>query len=250
MDIWTYESVEYVTVAGEAWLASASEYPRSVRALLQSRPWAPVQLPCGRAFDVVSLPDLPGRRVLEALWRSGPGCGPVAAGRGRILLFAAVGTAERLRPLPAWEEWGPARPVVLCHGLGDTITVPPVQRPVDGTGRPGAGAGAGTGAGAGRWIVAPDRRDPWLPDAPALLRACVRAAHAPGAARPAPRAALPPAPALPQAPPLPPLPALPALPSTAVTAPRVTALRRPDHPWPPRLRAVEGQRRHAGQTDF
>ncbi|AXI77678.1 bifunctional DNA primase/polymerase [Peterkaempfera bronchialis] len=177
MDIWTFESVEYVTVAGEAWLASASAYPRSTRALWQERPWAPTVLPCGRAFDVVSMPALFGRRVLDELWTSGPGCGPVASYRGRLLLFAQVGTAERLRPLLGWEEWAPEVPTVLCHGAGDAVTVPPLQRMVDSPDAPGLGPG--------RWIVAPDRREPWLPDTPVLLRACVRAARRSGR-RPAP----------------------------------------------------------------
>ena len=95
--MWTHQSIEYVTVAGEAWLASASEYPRSMRALWESQPWAPTVLPCGRTFDIVNLPGLFGRRVLDELWESGPGCGPVATHRGRILVFAEVGTAARLR---------------------------------------------------------------------------------------------------------------------------------------------------------
>ena len=167
MNIWTYGSVEYVTVAGAAWLASASEFPRSTKALLLTRPWAPITLPCGRVFDVLTLPGLFGRRVLDALWTSGPGYGPVASRLGRTLLFARVGTAERLHSLLSWEEWAPEVPTALCHGTGDAVTVPPVQRLVDAPDFPGRGAG--------RWIVPPDSRQPWLPGAPALLRACVRA---------------------------------------------------------------------------
>ncbi|MFC1399843.1 MULTISPECIES: bifunctional DNA primase/polymerase [Streptacidiphilus] len=163
--MWTHESIEYVTVAGEAWLASASEYPRSMRALWESRPWAPTVLPCGRTFDVVNLPGLFGRRVLDELWESGPGCGPVATHRGRILVFAEVGAAQRLRTLLVWEEWARGVPPVLCHGAGDAITVPPVQRMADAP------------EGPNRWIVAPDTREPWLPGASVLLWACVRAAR-------------------------------------------------------------------------
>jgi hypothetical protein len=193
VDIWTYESVEYVTVAGEAWLASASEYPRSLKALWAARPWAPTVLPCGRVFDVVNLPGLFGRRVLDELWTSGPGCGPAATYRGRILLFAQVGTAQRLRSLLTWEEWARDVPPILCHGPGDAVTVPPVQRMADAHdtqdahdpaaalgGRPGipdasaspAGrvASGAVGPGLGRWIVAPDTREPWLPGAAVLLR--------------------------------------------------------------------------------
>ncbi|WP_037576179.1 bifunctional DNA primase/polymerase [Phaeacidiphilus oryzae] len=163
--MWTHDSTEYVTVAGENWLASASEYPRSMLALWASRPWAPTALPCGRTFDVVNLPGLFGRRVLDELWSSGPGCGPVASHNNRILIFAQVGAAERLRALLIWEEWARHVPRLLCHGIGDVVTVPPVQRSLDGP------------EGPGRWIVAPDSRDPWLPGAPVLLWACVRAAR-------------------------------------------------------------------------
>ncbi|WP_370146368.1 bifunctional DNA primase/polymerase [Streptacidiphilus sp. EB129] len=165
VDMWTHQSIEYVTVAGEAWLASASEYPRSMRALWESRPWAPTVLPCGRTFDVVNLPGLFGRRVLDELWATGPGCGPVATHRGRILLFAQVGAAQQLRTLLVWEEWARSVPPLLCHSAGDAITVPPVQRAVDAP------------EGPNRWIVAPDTREPWLPGASVLLWACVRAAR-------------------------------------------------------------------------
>ncbi|MCC9308616.1 hypothetical protein LN042_16250 [Kitasatospora sp. RB6PN24] len=168
MDIWTYQSVASLTQAGEAWLASASEYPRSMRALWEARPWTPAVLPCGRAFDVISMPALFGRRVLDELWASGPGCGPVAGFRGRTLLFAQPGAAPRLRTLLAWEEWARHVPPLLCHGLGDAVTVPPVRRAVD---QPEPGPADG------RWIVAPDSREPWLPGAGVLLWACVRAAR-------------------------------------------------------------------------
>lgn len=176
VDIWTNQSVACLTQAGEAWLASASEYPRSMRALWEARPWAPAVLPCGRAFDVISMPALFGRRVLDELWASGPGCGPVAGFRGRTLLFAQPGAAPRLRTLLAWEEWARDVPPLLCHGLGDAVTVPPVRRAVDQPepGRPTA---------AGSW---PRRREPWLPGAGGLLWACVRAAR--GAEPPGPRA--------------------------------------------------------------
>lgn len=166
--MWTHQSIEYVTVAGEAWLASASEYPRSMKALWESRPWAPTVLPCGRTFDVVNLPGLFGRRVLDELWESGPGCGPVATHRGRILVFCQVGTAARLRTQLVWEEFAQGVPPVLCHGNGDAITVPPVQRMIDAP------------EGPNRWIVAPDTREPWLPGASVMLWACVRAARGEG----------------------------------------------------------------------
>ncbi|MFF3416664.1 bifunctional DNA primase/polymerase [Streptomyces sp. NPDC002698] len=171
--------VSGVTAEGAAWLASAGTYPRSTLALWRERPDAPVVLLCGGAFDVVSASALFGRRMLDRLWDEGPGSGPVAAHRGRILLFAAPGTAQRLPSLMEWEEWGAkpgARtgrcrevPPLLCHGTGDAVTVPP---PAPGSAGPGA---VRTDS---RWLVAPDTRRPWLPGPEILLWAAVRAARA------------------------------------------------------------------------
>lgn len=151
-----------VTAAGADWLVSAAPRPRATLALWDARPAAPAALPCGMAFDVVNLESVFGRRVLDRLWSEGPGSGPVAVHRGRMLLFAAAGTAQRLPALLHWEEWGEAVPPPLCHGIGDAVTVPPLL--------PGA-------PGAPRWVVAPDTRHPWLPGPEVLLWACVRAAR-------------------------------------------------------------------------
>ncbi|MFF7375798.1 bifunctional DNA primase/polymerase [Streptomyces massasporeus] len=167
-----------VTPDGAAWLASAGTYPRSTLALWEERPDAPVVLPCGSVFDVVSAPAMFGRRMLDRLWDDGPGSGPVAQFRGRMLLFAAPGTAQRLPALLEWEEWGgrdsreatrtDAVPPLLCHGTGDAVTVPapsvstPTATPV---------------RSASRWLVAPDTRQPWLPGPEVLLWAAVRAAR-------------------------------------------------------------------------
>ncbi|MEV0091745.1 bifunctional DNA primase/polymerase [Streptomyces sp. NPDC050738] len=153
-----------VTPAGAAWLASAATYPRSTLSLWESRPVAPVVLPCGSVFDVVNVPSIFGRRMLDALWADGPGCGPVATHRGRMLLFTAPGTAQRLPSLLDWEEWGSAVPPLLCHGTGDAVTVP---SPTSNNTLSGA-----------RWVVAPDTRHPWLPGPEVMLWACVRAARA------------------------------------------------------------------------
>ncbi|WP_432133192.1 MULTISPECIES: bifunctional DNA primase/polymerase [unclassified Streptomyces] len=165
------------TADGAAWLASAGTYPRSALAHWRERPDAPVVLPCGSVFDVVSVPALFGRRMLDRLWDEGAGSGPVAVHRGRVLLFAAPGTARRLPSLLAWEEWGSgpsdtgaghpagrtaAVPPLLCHGTGDAVTVPSL---------------AGPGASGSRWLVAPDTRRPWLPGPEILLWAAVRAAR-------------------------------------------------------------------------
>ncbi|WP_217166830.1 bifunctional DNA primase/polymerase [Streptomyces sp. AC512_CC834] len=164
--------VSDVTSDGAAWLASAGAYPRSTLAFWEERPEAPVVLPCGCAFDVVSAPAIFGRRMLDRMWDDGPGSGPVAEFRGRMLLFAAPGTAQRLPSLLEWEEWGArgreggrtgAVPPLLCHGAGDAVTVP---------------APAGTPPRSGsRWLVAPDTRQPWLPGPEILLWAAVRAAR-------------------------------------------------------------------------
>lgn len=178
-----------VTADGAEWLAGASVFPASVRALWRHRPASPSVLPCGRAFDVVSAAPLPGRRILDRLWTTGPGSGPVAVHRGRVLVFAAPGTARRLSALLNWEEWRQPRdedggrphgdlaetfPPLLCHGPGDYVTVPAL------TPRNPDVQGGGEGNAPftmpdrhSRWLVGPDLRDPWLPGPGALLRACL-----------------------------------------------------------------------------
>ncbi|MFF7449148.1 MULTISPECIES: bifunctional DNA primase/polymerase [unclassified Streptomyces] len=161
--------VSGVTADGADWLASAGTYPRSTLAFWRERPDAPVVLPCGSVFDVVSVPAVFGRRMLDQLWDEGPGSGPVAVFRGRMLLFAAPGTAHRLPSLLRWEEFGRtgAVPPLLCHGTGDAVTVP-APRPT----------GTSSTPFDNRWLVAPDTRHPWLPGPEILLWAAVRAARA------------------------------------------------------------------------
>lgn len=170
-----------VTPEGAAWLASACSCPRGVAAVWSVRPTAPGVLPCGIVFDVVNLPALFGRQVLEQLWAAGPGSGPVAVHRGRVLLFAAPGTAQRLPSLLAWEEWGSAVPPLLCHGTGDAVTVPAPYAPEDAdpsrTSDSGSGECPRTAESAPRWVVAPATASPWLPGPAVLLWACVRAAR-------------------------------------------------------------------------
>ncbi|AEM87475.1 bifunctional DNA primase/polymerase [Streptomyces violaceusniger] len=183
----------YVTPAGADWLASASASPRGVQALWAAAPTAAVTLPCGTAFDVISMDALFGRRVVGRLWTDGPGTGPVAARGGRVMLFATPGTAQRLPALLGWEEWGATAPPLLCYGRGDAVTVPPLFPPDPDppeaasleSGAPESGAlecGARESAPvpSPRWLVAPDVRKPWLPGPEVLLWACVRAARAVG----------------------------------------------------------------------
>ncbi|BBC33467.1 uncharacterized protein SGFS_047610 [Streptomyces graminofaciens] len=132
-------------------------------------------------FDVVSVPGIFGRRMLDHLWDEGPGSGPVAVYRGRMLLFAAPGTAQRLPTLLAWEEWGaPGRagavPPLLCHGVGDAVTVPAVSDTSGVDDTPG-GPPEPFARLDSRWLVAPDTRRPWLPGPEVLLWAAVRAAR-------------------------------------------------------------------------
>ncbi|MDK9500602.1 hypothetical protein QEZ40_006430 [Streptomyces katrae] len=152
-----------VTAQGAAWLASASAHPGETLAAWEARPASPAALPCGTAFDVVNVPLVLGRRMLDLLWERGPGSGPAAVHRGRMLLFAAPGTAQRLPALLAWEEWGPAAPAPLCHGHGDAVTVPPLA----------------AAPGPSRWLVAPDTRLPWLPGPDSLLWAFLHAVRGP-----------------------------------------------------------------------
>ncbi|GHF36497.1 hypothetical protein GCM10010218_17530 [Streptomyces mashuensis] len=162
-----------VPLAGADWLASADRRPRAVHALWAEDPMAGVVLPCGTVFDVIDAPALFGRALLDRLWAApGPGSGPVAVVRGRLLLFAAPGTAQRLPALLRWEEWtrqGRLAPPLLCYGTGDAVTVPPLFAPPE---------GAEPGPPASRWLIAPESRHPWLPGADALLWACVRAVRA------------------------------------------------------------------------
>lgn len=161
-----------ITAAGVEWLLSADSPGCPVRRLWAVQPGAPGVLPCGTVFDVVSTAVVPGRALLERLWRSGPGSGPVAVHRDRLLLFAKPGTAASLPRLLAWEVWADGGgdtaetiPHVIGHGHGDTVTVP----------GPAASAQGATGC---RWLVAPEVRRPWLPGAEALLWAHVRAHRA------------------------------------------------------------------------
>ncbi|WP_328771357.1 hypothetical protein [Streptomyces sp. NBC_00286] len=166
-----------LTSDGAAWLASAQSPKHTATVPVRNRrPTTPAVLPCGSAFDVVNAPAIFGRRMLDELWGEGPGSGPVAAYRGRMLLFATPGTAQRLPALLKWEEWGSdggagrsrAIPPLLCHGRGDAVTVPPA-------GTTAAPAPIPTPA---RWVVAPDTQRPWLPGPEVLLWAAVRAARA------------------------------------------------------------------------
>ncbi|GAA3061817.1 hypothetical protein GCM10020000_51340 [Streptomyces olivoverticillatus] len=122
-----------VTPAGADWLASASRFPRSVQALWSDNPTACLVLPCGSAFDVISAPP---RCSAAGCWTA---CGPRAPAPARSPPSAAgcwssppPGTAQRLPALLGWEEWagrGEDLPPLLCHGVGDAVTVPALCPP-------------------------------------------------------------------------------------------------------------------------
>ncbi|MGP4000994.1 bifunctional DNA primase/polymerase [Streptomyces sp. 8N706] len=164
----------HVTSAGAQWLASADPFPRSVLALWTEHPTAPGVLPCGTTFDVLNVPAVFGRRMLDRLWAEGPGSGPVSVHRARMLLFAAPGTAQRLPALLEWGEGSEAVPPFLYHGAGDAVTVPPSAGPSPGVPR------RSTERGPSRWLVAPEVRHPWLPGTEVLLWAIVHAARSDG----------------------------------------------------------------------
>ncbi|WP_267243875.1 bifunctional DNA primase/polymerase [Streptomyces sp. PR69] len=152
--------VGQVTAPGAEWLASAAACPSGALWAWRTQPTAPAALPCGTVFDVVNVPAVFGRRMLDRLWEEGPGSGPAAVHRGRMLFFAAPGAAQRLPSLLRWEAWGDSVPPLICHGAGDAVTVPPLT-PADPAGP--------------RWLVAPDTRHPWLPGPEVLVWAAVRA---------------------------------------------------------------------------
>ena len=173
-----------VTAAGAAWLASR----RGLSALARSPsgrpgPTRPGVLPCGSAFDVVNVPALFGRRMLDQLWAEGPGSGPVAAHRGPD---AAV-RRSRHRPAAARRcstGRSGARPVTDrpagARRPDDRRTVPAAALPRHRRrgDRPAAWPAVPTSPRGPRWVVAPDTRHPWLPGPEVLLWACVRAARA------------------------------------------------------------------------
>jgi hypothetical protein len=181
----TYSAVTQITSAGVRWLVSADPFPGSAFAVWSANPSAPGVVRCGTAFDVINVPAVFGRRMLDRLWIDGPGSGPVAVHRNRMLLFAVPGTARRLPALLGCEEWGAMVPPLLCHGAGDAVTVPPLKAPDEAQeghekGRSDAGGsrtGPAVGPGRSRWLVAPDVRHPWLPGTEVLLWACGQAAR-------------------------------------------------------------------------
>ncbi|MFD7728802.1 bifunctional DNA primase/polymerase [Kitasatospora phosalacinea] len=87
---------------------------------------APLLLPTGHRFDVLDVPAQPGLQALVRLERMGTQVGPVLASpAGRLLLFVAPGTAERLPDLLYRMGWDDASLDLTCHGLGSYLAAPP-----------------------------------------------------------------------------------------------------------------------------
>ncbi len=87
---------------------------------------APLLLPTGHRFDVLDVPAQPGLQALVRLERMGTQVGPVLASpAGRLLLFVAPGTAERLPDLLYRMGWDDASLDLACHGLGSYLAAPP-----------------------------------------------------------------------------------------------------------------------------
>ncbi|WP_432097457.1 hypothetical protein [Streptomyces sp. bgisy100] len=160
-----------VTSAGAQWLVSADPAPHRLLARWSRHPTAPGVLPRGTAFDVINVPAVFGRRMLDRLWSEGPGTGPVSVHRSRMLIFAATGTARRLPELLGGAARSRAVPPLLFHGAGDAVAVPPPAGP------PRNAGPEWTERGISRWLVAPEVRHPWLPGPEILLRAVVHAAR-------------------------------------------------------------------------
>src|SRR5689334_15495012 len=77
------------------WSYQASTDERVIRAWWERSPGAPIILPAGRHFDVISVPERAGRWSLARLERMSMPLGPVAVTpNGRFLFFAAPGARE------------------------------------------------------------------------------------------------------------------------------------------------------------
>ncbi|MEK8171028.1 hypothetical protein NKH77_20205 [Streptomyces sp. M19] len=69
---YSHQTAAYVTSAGADWLASASPF-RAACTPCGRTPRGPVVLPCGSAFDVITMPPVFGRLAVTRLWCDGPG---------------------------------------------------------------------------------------------------------------------------------------------------------------------------------
>jgi hypothetical protein len=108
------------------WTYQATTDPGTIRDWWRTWPTAPIVLPTGRSFDVVTVPERAGRWSLARLERMGVPIGPVAASpRGRFLFFAAPGARTDIPRLLRRLGWGSRTLGIGCLGDGDYIIAPP-----------------------------------------------------------------------------------------------------------------------------
>ncbi|WP_031090280.1 bifunctional DNA primase/polymerase [Streptomyces sp. NRRL WC-3549] len=89
-------------------------------------PGASLLLPVGRAFDVLDVPEAPGRRALVRMERMGLPLGPVTlTPAGRTQFFVAPGAAAQLPGLLYRMGWDDADLDLRALGPGTFVTAPP-----------------------------------------------------------------------------------------------------------------------------
>ncbi|MFI2436487.1 SCO3374 family protein [Streptomyces sp. NPDC018693] len=104
-------------------------------------PGEPVRLFTGRRFDVLDVPAEAGHAALGRLSLTSP----VALRGDRMLLLVAAGSAEELRGILDWLEWGALPLDLAAIGAGGVIEAPLL---------PGR-AGSGAAQGAAVWLRPP-----------------------------------------------------------------------------------------------
>ncbi|MFD7918620.1 bifunctional DNA primase/polymerase [Streptomyces sp. NPDC059740] len=106
---------------------------QEAEALWSQTPDAAVLLPAGRAFDVLDVPEAPGRAALCRLERMALPPGPVAlTPTGRVRFLVAPGAVEGLAGLLYRMGWDGAELDLRPLGRGDHVMAPPSG--VDGVG--------------------------------------------------------------------------------------------------------------------
>lgn len=120
-----------VTDRGVSWLVAASDHPEQIRVEWRRYPRAPMLLPTGRRFDVLTVEERVGVEAVDVLRRSGTHPGPVLGDwRVRKVGFlVAVGADPVIRRLLERSRDGSAVPCRYV-GLGGYVVVPGPE-PVD-----------------------------------------------------------------------------------------------------------------------
>jgi hypothetical protein len=116
------------------WTYQATPDTEVIRDWWRRWPAAPIVLPTGRRFEVISVPERAGRWSLARLERLSVPLGPVAATpQGRYLFFAAPGAGEEIPRLLRRLGWGGRGLGIDCLGLGDFLIAPPSVSGLDGS---------------------------------------------------------------------------------------------------------------------